>query len=80
MATLRVQNVLDELYKALLDRALAEHRSLGAEVILLLDAALAQASRSPARILTAIRSRRSFSPAAVGAPDSTTLLREDRNR
>ncbi|NJL29341.1 MAG: hypothetical protein HC897_16370 [Thermoanaerobaculia bacterium] len=79
MATLRVQNVPDELYQALLDRALTEQRSLGAEVILLLDTALAQANRTPARILTAIRNRRGFVPAAAGAPDSTALLREDRN-
>jgi hypothetical protein len=42
--------------------------------------AQAEAGRSPARILAAIRDRRSFSPTAVGAPDSTTLLREDRDR
>ena len=30
--------------------------------------------------LTSIRQRRSFNPATAGAPDSTTLLRQDRDR
>jgi hypothetical protein len=30
--------------------------------------------------LEAIRKRRFFEPASVGAPDSTTLLREDREQ
>ena len=34
----------------------------------------------PAATLTAIRGRRLYRPALIGAPDSTTLLREDRGR
>jgi hypothetical protein len=42
--------------------------------------ALDGGERRPEQILRAIRDRRRFSPAEVGAPDSTTLLREDRDR
>jgi plasmid stability protein len=37
MATLYVENVADELYEALRDRARADHRSIAAEVISLLE-------------------------------------------
>jgi plasmid stability protein len=60
--------------------ARAERRSLSAEVITLLTRALESAERSPEQILAAIEERRRFTPAAVGAPDSTTLLRQDRDR
>jgi plasmid stability protein len=79
MPILHVRNVPDELYAALQRRADAQRRSLSAEVIVLLDWALDQVERTPAT-LASIRSRRSYDPAAAGAPDSTTLLREDRAR
>ena len=37
-------------------------------------------SRSQRELLEQIRQRRSFRPTEAGAPDSTTLLREDRDR
>jgi plasmid stability protein len=79
MPVLHVRNVPDELYAELQRRADAQRRSLSAEVIVLLDWALDQVERTPAT-LASIRSRRSYDPAAAGAPDSTTLLREDRAR
>ncbi len=80
MATLHVRNVPTGLHERLSQRAHAQRRSLSAEVITLLTQALSDAERTPEQILAAIDERCRFTPAAVGAPDSTTLLREDRDR
>ncbi len=80
MPTLHVRNVPADLYRRLSQHAEAQRRSLSAEVITLLARALATVERTPEQILAAIDARCRFSPAAVGAPDSTTLLREDRDR
>jgi len=80
MATLHVRNFPDSLYEQLRLRAEKEGRSLSAEVITLLERALHHTGRDQATILADIRRRRFFNPAAVGAPDSVTLLREDRER
>lgn len=80
MATLHVRNVPDNLYQRLREQAESQNRSLSAEVIILLDRALGESSDRQEEILARIRRRRSFTPALVGAPDSTTLLREDRDR
>ncbi|MCP4664246.1 MAG: hypothetical protein GY856_53355 [bacterium] len=80
MATLHVRNVPADLHERLSRHAQAQRRSLSAEVIMLLTRALDGAERTPEQILAAIKERCRFTPAAVGAPDSTTLLREDRDR
>lgn len=80
MATLHVRNVPEALYERLRRRAEAQNRSLSAEVIVLLDRALDETDRDQVALLGDIRRRRTFSPAAAGAPDSTTVLREDRGR
>ena len=80
MPILHVRNVPDELYAQLQQRADAQRRSLSAEVITLLDWALKEAERASTTALASIRSRRFYEPATAGAPDSTTLLREDRAR
>jgi plasmid stability protein len=80
MPILHVRNVPDTLYADLQHRAERQRRSLSAEVITLLEWALAEAERTSEMTLTSIRQRRSFNPAAAGAPDSTTLLRQDRDR
>ena len=80
MSTLHVRNVPPDLYERLARHARAQRRSLSAEVIWLLTRALEASERTSEQILAAIEQRRRFSPAAVGAPDSTTLLREDRDR
>lgn len=80
MATLHVRNVPDGLYERLRQQAEAQNRSLSAEVIILLNHALNETAGDQAAVLARIRRRRSFNPVAVGAPDSTTLLREDRQR
>jgi plasmid stability protein len=79
MSILHVRNVPQELHVRLKQRAETQHRSLSAEVITLLEWAVEEIDQA-AVSLEAIRSRRFFEPASVGAPDSTTLLREDRER
>ena len=80
MATLHVRNVPDELYERVRKHAQAQGRSISAEVVMLLDRALAQAEPPQADVLASIRRRRFFRPSEAGAPDSVTLLREDRAR
>lgn len=80
MAILHVRNVPEELYTRLKQRAETQRRSLSAEVITLLEWAIDEAERAPATTLSAIRRRRFFEPAKAGAPDSTQLLRQDRDR
>lgn len=80
MSILHVRNVPENLYLQLKKQAEAQRRSLSAEVITLLAWAIEEAERRPTLTLEAIRRRRTFNPAEAGAPDSTTLLREDRAR
>ena len=80
MSILHVRNVPGELYTRLKQRAEAQRRSLSAEVITLLEWAVEEAEQRSVVTLDAIRQRRFFDPAAAGAPDSTTLLCEDRER
>jgi len=80
MTILHVRNVPEELHLRLQRRAEAQRRSLSAEVIMLLEWALTETEMASGVTLEAIRRRRAFEPAAAGAPDSTTLLREDRER
>ncbi len=80
MANLHVRNVPNALYQRLSQHARSQRRSLSADVITLLTRALDGAERTPEQILAAIKERRGFTPAEVAAPDSTTLLREDRDR
>ena len=78
MSILHVRNVPEDLHGRIRERARAEKRSISGEVITLLEQALATSERSQAEILTDIRRRRFIPPPDV--PDSTALLREDRNR
>ena len=80
MAILHVRNVPEELHTRLQRRAEIQRRSLSAEVITLLEWALEEADRASEATLASIRQRRHFNPSAVGAPDSTSLLRQDRDR
>ena len=80
MPILHVRNVPEELYERIQQRAHQEKRSISAEVIRLLEYGLRETERSQAEIIDAVRRRRFFRPADVGAPDSLTLLREDRER
>jgi plasmid stability protein len=80
MAILHVRNVPDELYESIRRQAQTQNRSISAEVIVLLQRALAGSDRSQDEILSGIRRRRFYNPLEAGAPPSTTLLREDRAR
>ena len=80
MAILHVRNVPEELYARLKRRADSQRRSLSAEAITLLEWAMEEAERTSEDTLASIRRRRSFDPALAGAPDSTALLRQDRDR
>ena len=80
MPTLHVRNVPESIYESLRQRAQEQNRSLSAEVIVLLDYALAETQNNQAELLEGIRRRRFFQPDRAGAPDSTKLLRQDRDR
>jgi plasmid stability protein len=80
MAILHVRNVPDELYESIRQQAQAQNRSISAEVIVLLQRALAGSERSQDEVLASIRRRRFYNPLEAGAPASSTLLREDRGR
>jgi plasmid stability protein len=88
MATLHVENVPDDLYAKLQQLATSQNRSIDAQVITLLETALQTEAQQPqsdkpksvAEILAEIRSRHRVNPVDFGLPDSTTLIREDRDR
>ena len=80
MTILHVRNVPEQLYERIKVRAETQRRSLSAEVIALLESAIEEAEHDPAATLYAIRERRERYPVSPDAPDSTLLLREDRER
>ncbi len=80
MSILHVRNVPAPLHQRLKERAETQHRSLSAEVIALLEWAIEEAERDPTATLQAIRERREHYNLSPKAPDSTILLREDRDR
>ena len=80
MATLHVRNFPDDLYERIRRRAREQNRSISAEVVSMLLRAAEESSPAQAELLAAIRRRRFFRPDSVGAPDSATLIREDRER
>lgn len=82
MSTLHVRNVPEDLYQRISERAASERRSISAEIIELLEAALQERERATAQadLLARIRRRRSSRPPLIGAPESVALLREDRER
>ncbi|MEP7359107.1 MAG: hypothetical protein ABI847_17785 [Anaerolineales bacterium] len=80
MSILHVRNIPDELYQRIQERAQAQGRSITAEVVSLLSRAIEEADADQAEVLASIRRRRFFNPKEAGAPDSTSLLREDRQR
>ncbi|MFN6530552.1 hypothetical protein [Nostoc sp. ChiSLP03a] len=89
MATIHALNIPDELYEQLQHLAKAENNSIDAQVITILQNAL-QAKTQPTeeerrknvpKLLEEIsRQRRRLNPADFGLPNSTELIREDRDR
>lgn len=80
MPILHVRHVPEELYERLRQRARDENRSISAEVISLLERGLQEPPRSRKEVVEAILRRRSLRPTELGMPESTVLLREDRER
>jgi len=80
MPILHVRNVPEDLYDRIKLQAAAHNRSISAQVITILQRAVEEPRRSQREILDGIQSRRFFQPAASGAPDSMTVLRENRSR
>ncbi|MEH2079592.1 MAG: Arc family DNA-binding protein [Nostoc sp.] len=88
MATLYVRNLPDDLYAKLQELAASQHRSINAQVITLLEQALKtkaqqiedQKRQNVLKVLEESRDRRCLNPADFGLPDSTELIREDRDR
>ena len=80
MPTLHVRNVPEALYERIQEQAQTNQRSISAEVIVLLNRILSETWRPQTEVLGSIRRRRFFRPASLNVPDSTTLLRQDRER
>lgn len=81
MPTLHVRNVPDGLYERLRQRALAEDRSLSAEVLTLLELAIERPPEARAALFDRIQRRRAGLFQTVGQfPSSADLIRENRDR
>jgi plasmid stability protein len=83
MATLYVENVPDDLYQALRERARKNHSSIAAEVIALLKDYVPTARELRRRrqlFRDAAKLRSSPSPSPGPFPSSEEMVREDRNR
>lgn len=82
MPTLYVENVPKDLYEALRKRAKRQHRSISAEVLLLLKANVPTEKELKQRE-QAYRRLMEFRFTKIGSgnlPDSTEMIREDRER
>ncbi len=83
MATLNVENVPEDLYKALRNRARRNRKSIAAEVISLLEQNVPTAEELKRRQALFLRMQqlRSRKPASAGPfPSAEEMLREDRSR
>ena len=83
MATLHVENVPDELYEAIRERARRKQTSIAAEVLALLQENIPSKDKLARReilIERATRLRSRQSPASGPFPGSEEMLREDRSR
>ena len=83
MPTLYVENVPDELYKALRERAKQQRKSIAAEVITLLQQHVPTASelRKRHKFVQALDALQSASSPGRGPfPSTEEMLREDRDR
>ncbi|MDZ8029687.1 hypothetical protein [Nostoc sp. DedSLP04] len=89
MTTLYALNIPDELYEQLQELAKAENSSVDAQVITILQNALQKTKtqltederrKNVPKLLEEIRLRRESRETDVEWPDSTALIREDRDR
>jgi len=80
MPILHLPDVPSEVYECLCQRAQANHRTLEAEAVGVLQQGLLAQPHGPSQVeLLAELRRRSFTP-PPGTPDSLAMLREDRER
>lgn len=89
MATVHALNIPDELYEQLQELAKAENRSVDAQVITILQNALQKTKtqltederrKNVPKLLEEMRLRREQLPTDIEWPDSTAMIREDRDR
>lgn len=88
MATIHLLNVPDDLYTRLDRLATSQNRSIDAQALTLLEQALAGQTQQPQQettktiteMLEDSRRRREQLPTDIEWPDSTSLIREDRDR
>ncbi|GAB1543876.1 hypothetical protein NUACC21_65520 [Scytonema sp. NUACC21] len=90
MATLRDLDLPDEMYSQLQELATAENISINAQIINILQNALSgdriqkvtekQRRQNVAQLLEESRRRRELLPTDIEWPDSTAMIREDRDR
>jgi plasmid stability protein len=83
MATLYVENIPDELYKALRERARRHRKSIAAEILTLLQENIPTADELKKRrkIFKQLERLRAAAPPAPGPlPTSEEMQREDRER
>jgi plasmid stability protein len=87
MAILRELELPDDLYEHLQKLAFTRNSSIEAQAIAILQSVVSTktvqsaAETKPIKeILTESRNRRRLNPADFGLPDSTELIREDRDR
>jgi plasmid stability protein len=83
VATLYVENVPDELYEALRERARGHRKSIAAEVLALLEESIPTAQELARRkeLLQRVRTIRAKRPRSAGPfPSSEEMQREDRGR
>ncbi|MEH2281312.1 MAG: Arc family DNA-binding protein [Nostoc sp.] len=89
MAIVHALNIPDELYEQLQELAKAENRSVDAQVITILQNALQKTKtqlteeerrKNVPKLLDEMRLRREQLPTDIEWPDSTAMIREDRDR
>ena len=82
MATLYVENVPDDVYQALRQRAKSERRSVAAEIILLLERTYPTARELKRRqefVENLRKANATIRPLSTDGPTSTEMIREDRD-
>jgi plasmid stability protein len=83
MATLYVENIPDDLYEALRNRAKSRRRSIAAEVLALLEENVPTAEELKARqglFRQVIRLREKLPKSKGPFPSTEEMIREDRER
>ena len=82
MPTLYVRNFPEDLHRKIRSRAVRRHRSVGLEVIVLVEQALEHEAVRERRseAMRNIARRRGCYTSPAGSADTLTMLREDRDR